>query len=80
MNELNSIGVNLKELFSIFKIDKIVDIYKFMLYEMKMIFFSSQISQVTNIIECFLLLLKPFTYQYRILSVLPKNLYFFFRR
>ena len=77
MNELNSIGVNLKELFSIFKIDKIVDIYKFMLYEMKMIFFSSQISQVTNIIECFLLLLKPFTYQYRILSVLPKNLYFF---
>jgi hypothetical protein len=77
MNELLPVGVNLKELFSLFKIDKIVDIFKFMLYELKIIFFSSKITQITNILMSFLLLLKPFTYQYRILSVLPKDLYFF---
>ena len=77
INELLPVGVNLKELFSLFKIDKIVDIFKFMLYELKTIFFSSKITQITNILMSFLLLLKPFTYQYRILSVLPKDLYFF---
>ena len=77
INELLPVGFNLKELFSLFKIDKIVDIFKFMLYELKIIFFSSKITQITNIIMSFLLLLKPFTYQYRILSVLPKDLYFF---
>jgi hypothetical protein len=77
MNELLPVGVNLKDLFSLFKIDKIVDIFKFMLYELKIIFFSSKITQITNILMSFLLLLKPFTYQYRILSVLPKDLYFF---
>ena len=42
-----------------------------------MIFFSSNISEVTKIIMSFLTLLKPFTYQYRILSILPKDYYFF---
>ena len=77
MNELSSIDVNLKELFYTFKIDKIVDIFKYLLFEIKMIFFSSNISEVTKIIMSFLTLLKPFTYQYRILSILPKDYYFF---
>ena len=77
INELLPVGVNLKELFSLFEIKKIVDIFKFMLYELKIIFFSSKITQITNVLMSFLLLLKPFTYQYRILSVLPKDLYFF---
>ena len=77
MNELTSVNINLKELFSLFKIDKIVDIFRYLLYEIKIVFFSSNLSQVTNIIMSFLILLKPFTYQYRILSVLPKDSYFF---
>ena len=77
MNELSSIDVNLKELFYIFKIDKIVDIFKCLLFEIKIIFFSSNISEITKIIMCFLTLLKPFEYQYRILSILPKDHYFF---
>ena len=75
MNELVSVDINLKELFSIFSTDKIVDIFKFLLYETKTVFFGSKTHQVTNIIMCFLLLLKPFTYQYQILSVLPKDNY-----
>ena len=77
MNELSSVNINLIELFNLFKIDKIVDIFKYLLYEIKIVFFSSKLSQVTNTIMSFLILLKPFTYQYRILSVLPKKYYFF---
>ena len=77
MNELPSVYVNIKELFSLFTIEQIIDIFRIMLYEVKMIFFSSEIKDVTNIIMCFLFLLKPFTYQYRILSILPKKDYIF---
>ena len=76
MNELVSVDINLKELFSTFHIDKIVDIFKLLLYETKTIFFGTKIHQVTNTILSFLLLLKPFTYQYQILSVIPKDYYF----
>ena len=76
MNDLISVDINLKELFSIFRIDTIVEIFKFLLYETKTVFFGSKINQVTNVIMSFLILLKPFTYQYQVLSVLPKEFYF----
>ena len=77
LNELITVNVDLKKMFSSFKIEKIVEIYKLMLYETKMIFFGSKKSEITEYILCFILLLKPFTYQYRILSILPKKFYFF---
>lgn len=70
-----TIDIDLKELFFTFKIDKIVDIFKFLLYETKTIFFGSNLDQVTKTILSFLILLRPFTYQYQILSVLPKEYY-----
>ena len=76
MNELVTVDIDLKELFSTFKINKIVDIFKFLLYETKTIFFGSNLDKVTKTILSFLILLKPFTYQYQILSVLPKEYYF----
>ena len=77
LNELSTINVDLKTIFSSFKIEKIVEIYKLLLFETKTIFFCSQITEITNYILCFLLLLKPFTYQFRILSILPKKFYYF---
>ena len=77
LNELITVNVDLRTIFSSFKIEKIVEIYKFMLYETKMFVFSSKIGEITNFILSFTLLLKPFTYQYRILSILPKKFYYF---
>ena len=77
LNELITVNVNLKNIFSLFKIEKIVDIFKLMLYETKMIVFSSKKEDITNFILSFIILLKPFTYQYRILSILPKIYYYF---
>ena len=76
MNDLISVDFDLKELFTMFKIDKIVEIFKYLLFETKTIFFGGKINQITNTIMSFLVLLKPFTYQYQILSVLPKENYF----
>ena len=76
-NDFTTINVNLKNIFSMLKIEKIVDIFKLMLYETKMIVFCSKKEEITNFILCFTLLLKPFEYQYRILSILPKVLYYF---
>ena len=77
MNDYPPINVSLKLLFNKFNIKKIVDIYKLLLFETKMIFFSSKIADITHYIMCFTLLLRPFVYQYRILSILPKKYYFF---
>ena len=77
LNELTTVNVNLKILFSSFKIEKIVEIFKLMLYETKMIFFSTKKGEITNYILSFILLLKPFIYQYRILSILPQKFYYF---
>ena len=77
LNELNTINVDLKKMFSSFKIEKIVEIFKLILFETKMIFFGSKKNEITDYILSFILLLKPFTYQYRILSILPKKFYFF---
>ena len=77
LNEFITVNVNLKNIFSLFKIEKIVDIFQFMLYETKMIVFSSKKEDITNFILSFTILLKPFTYQYRILSILPKKYYYF---
>ena len=77
LNELITVNVDLKKIFSSFKIEKIVEIFKLLLFETKTIFFCSKITEITNYILCFLLLLKPFTYPFRILSVLPKKFYYF---
>ena len=77
LNELPSIHINLRKLFATFKINIILEIFKFILYEGKLIFFSSKIYDLTNIIMSFLFLLSPFQYQHQVISILPKDKYFF---
>ena len=77
LNDFITVNVNLKNIFSLLKIEKIVDIFKLMLFETKMIVFSSKKEDITNFIISYTILLKPFTYQYRILSILPKIYYYF---
>ena len=77
LNEYPSIHINLSKLFGTFKINIILEIFKFILYEGKLIFFSSKIYDLTNIIMSFLFLLSPLQYQYQVISILPKDKYFF---
>ena len=77
MNELPSVNVNLAHTLNILNENNVIGIYKYLLYETKIIFFSDSLYNLTNTILSFLLLLYPFNYQFQIVSILPKQLYGF---
>ena len=75
MNELPCININLLRTFDILGIGNIIEIFKFLLFETKLIFFSKDLYDLTNTILSFLLLLSPFKYQFQVVSILPKYFY-----
>ena len=77
MNEFPSINVNLAFTFDIMNYNNIIDIYKYLLYETKLIFFSENLFKLTNTILSFIFLLTPFNYQFQVVSILSKELYGF---
>ena len=77
MNEYPSINTNLSKIFTDLSLNNILEIYKYLLYETKLVFFSEDLYTLTNMILSFVFLLSPFKYQFQIVSVLPSNLYKF---
>ena len=77
MNEYPSVNVNLAYTFDVLSCSNIIEIYKYLLYETKLIFFSEDLYKLTNIILSFLFLLTPFNYQFQIVSILSKEFYNF---
>ena len=75
MNEMPLVNVNFCRLFDILSINNVIEIFKYLLYETKLIFFSENLPDLTNTIISFLFLLSPFKYQFQIVSVLSKELY-----
>ena len=60
MNQFPSVNVNLAYTFDILSYNNIIEIYKYLLYETKLIFFSEDLYTLTNAILSFLFLLIPF--------------------
>ena len=77
MNDYPSININLSKLFGTLKMANIIEIFKYLLFETKLIFFSSKLYDLTNTIMSILTLITPFKYQFQVVSVLPKELYHF---
>ena len=77
MNDYPSININLSKLFGTLKMENIIEIFKYLLFETKLIFFSSKLYDLTNTIMSILTLITPFKYQFQVVSVLPKELYHF---
>ena len=77
LNEMPLINFDIKSALDVFKVDKIIEIFKYLLYETKMIFFSENIVSLTNVIFSFVELLFPFKYQFQISSILPQSFYVF---
>ena len=75
MNEMPSVNVNLSRTFDILSINNVIEIFKYLLYETKLIFFSENLFDLTNTIISFLSLLTPFKFQFQVVSVLSKDLY-----
>ena len=57
----------------LFNIDDIMEIYKSLLLEIPIIFFSEDKEKLTNIVQSFLELLSPFKYQYPNIAILPED-------
>jgi hypothetical protein len=77
MNDYPSINIKLSKLFGTLKLPNIIEIFRYLLFETKMIFFSSKLYDLTNTIMSILSLITPFKYQFQVVSVLPKELYHF---
>jgi len=77
MNDYPNININLSKLFGTLKMANIIEIFKYLLFETKLIFFSSKLYDLTNTIMSILTLISPFKYQFQVVSVLPKELYHF---
>ena len=75
MNEMPLVNANFCRLFDVLSINNVIEIFKYLLYETKLIFFSENLPDLTNTIISFLFLLSPFKYQFQIVSVLSKELY-----
>ena len=77
MNDYPSINIKLSKLFGTLKMSNIIEIFRYLLFETKIIFFSSKLYDLTNTIMSILTLITPFKYQFQVVSVLPKELYHF---
>ena len=73
MNQLPIIDVNLKKLFIQFKVEEIIEIYRHLFLETRVLFFSKHIDILNVFIYGLLSLLYPFQYQYQIVTILPKE-------
>ena len=61
------------QLIFIFSVENIIEIYKSLLLEIPLIFFSNDKDKLTNIVSTFLELLSPFQYQYPNVAILPED-------
>ena len=61
------------QLIFIFSVENIIEIYKSLLLEIPLLFFSNDKEKLSNIVQTFLELLSPFRYQYPNISILPED-------
>ena len=73
MNQLPYVDINLKKIFVDFDIKNIIDIYRHLFLETRLLFFSENIELLNIYIFSFLSFLYPFDYQYQIVTILPKE-------
>ena len=61
------------QLIFLFSVENIIEIYKSLLLEIPLIFFSTDKEKLTNLVHTFLELLSPFKYQYPNVAILPED-------
>ena len=73
MNQLPYVDINLKKIFVDFEVKDIINIYRHLFLETRLLFFSEDIELLNIYIFSFLSFLYPFDYQYQIVTILPKE-------
>ena len=71
LNKNQILSYKMQYIFS-FKLNEIIHIFKYIILEYPILFFSNNKEKLTNVIEIFISLLYPLKYQYPYISILPK--------
>ena len=72
-NELPYIAFNLQQIFFYLELDQILDIFKHLMLETRLIFFSKEMQLLSPIIHGFVTLLYPFKYPFNYITVIPEE-------
>ena len=75
INKLPKSRFDISELLLFFTFEEILEIIKWILLEVPILFFCENINELTNTIESFSSLIYPFEYSYPIISILPEENY-----
>ena len=73
MNKLRNVDTDLIFIFSKFKFEEFLNLFKFTLYETKTLVFSSIINNLSKFINCLIDLLFPFKYSFQVCSCVPNS-------
>ena len=74
-NELDNIDSYVVSMLSYFNVDEFIEIFKYTIYEIKTLVFSSSINDLCIFINGLLNILFPFIYTFQVSSCLPSNAY-----
>ena len=75
VNQLPTLNIDFGKLFSIFTFSQVLEIFKHLMLNNRVVFFSSNIKLLSPIILSSLSLLYPFKFPYSVVSILPKDTY-----
>ena len=75
MNKISSLKEEIYLIFSKFEMDTILEIFKYLIFETKILVFGSQVNELANFIYGLISLLFPFNYSFQISSSIPKKAY-----
>ena len=75
LNKISPIKEEIYLIFSKFEIDTILEIFKYLIFETKILIFGSQANELANFIYGLISLLFPFHYSFQISSTMPKKAY-----
>ena len=74
-NDFHVLNIDFAKLFTLFKINDILEIFRYLMLNTKIMIFSKEITTLTPIILSLLSLLFPFQYPYTVISILDKEAY-----
>jgi hypothetical protein len=75
MNDLHTLNIEFERLFTVFNLENILELFRYLMLNAKVIIFSEEIKNLTPVILSVLSLLYPFNYPYTVVSILHKEAY-----
>lgn len=75
MNNLPTLNIEFDSLFNIFSLENVIEIFRHLMLNARLVFFSTDISVLTPLILTSLSLIFPFYFPYNVVSILPRGTY-----